>query len=120
MKNGNFIDKVAEHKCNCKSFTLWFNLMLVILIFFCSPANLFKHLQFVGALFVGTICQAQSQLRLCCDELSLDFDFTLPPGWDNEICFVGTRGFFQIFRPNMRQLWTFKTILMDSTHQKCQ
>ena len=56
--------------------------MLVLLtFFFCSPANLFKHLEFVGALFVtilfGKICQAQSQLR--CDELSLDFDFTWPP-----------------------------------------
>ena len=42
------------------------------------------------------------------------------PGWDNKICFIGTRGLFPIFHPCKRELWTFKTILMDSTHQKCQ
>ena len=31
-------------------------------------------------------------------------------GWDNKICFVGTRGIFQIFRPSKRELLSFKTI----------
>ena len=33
--------------------------------------------------------------------------------------FVGTRGICQIFRPNKRELWILKTIVMDSTHQQC-
>ena len=41
-------------------------------------------------------------------------------GLDNEICFVGTHGLSQIFCPSKRELWTFKTILMDSTHEKYQ
>ena len=32
-------------------------------------------------------------------------------GCDNKICFVGTSGLFQIFRPSTRKLWSFKTIL---------
>ena len=40
-------------------------------------------------------------------------------GWDNKIRFVGTRGLFQMFRTTKRELLSFKTILMESTHQQC-